>query len=71
MSYCFKITILAQMCIKMRYFYSKIAKFAQRWGLGPHTPLPPAAGGFTPRPRQHPMRNLGYATGTVYLSFWH
>jgi len=38
---CFKITILAEICIKMRYFYLEIAKIAQRWDLLPQTPLPP------------------------------
>jgi len=39
---------------KNAYFYSKIAKMAQRWGLRPQTPLPPAAGGIAPR-----LRRLG------------
>jgi len=40
MSYCFKLTILAEICIKMRYFYAKIA---QSWGLRPTDPF--ASGG--------------------------
>jgi len=47
---CFKTTILPEICIKMCYFYWKIAKIAQRCGLRPQTPclwrlraLPPAA----------------------------
>jgi len=54
MSHCFKIPILSEICIKMRYFYWKIAKLAQHWGLRPLTPLPPAAGGFAPRPPANP-----------------
>jgi len=76
MSYCFKVSILAEICIKICYFYWKITKIAQRWGTRSQTPLPPAAkppdpqwppeaASSAPRPRQTqtPCRNLGYATG--------
>jgi len=33
MSYCFKIAILAEICIKKRYFYCKIAKIARVKGF--------------------------------------
>jgi len=58
MSYCFKITILAEINIKMRYFY---------WNCKNHLALRPpmVSGGWDLRPR-HPsplLRIPGYATG--------
>jgi len=53
MSYCFKIISLAEICIKMYYFYWKFAKLAQ-------THMPPAAGGQTPanQPTPLPQREI-------------
>ena len=33
----------------MKLFLQK-CKIVERWGLRPHTPVPPAAGGFAPKP---------------------
>jgi len=54
MSYCFKTTILAEICTKMRYFYRKIAKKKS-----------PRAEGSALRPPP-PLRNPGYATIREY-----
>ena len=32
-------------------FLQKNIKIFERWGLRPYTPVPPAAGGFVPRPQ--------------------
>jgi len=62
LSNCFKVTILAEICIKMRYFCSKVAKNAQRWELRPPYPLA-SSGGWVllprppPKPSSHPLRN--------------
>jgi len=78
MSYCFKTTVLADnYCFKMRYYYLKIAKIAQRWGIRPRSPClrwmealfpePPAP------PALPPLRNPGYATAQPYKAqkpFW-
>jgi len=42
--------ISAETCLKMDYFGSKFPKIAKCWELLPQTSLPPAAGGFDPRP---------------------
>ena len=34
----------------MKLFLQKKCKIFERWGLRPHTPVPPAAGGFAPKP---------------------
>ena len=34
----------------MKLFSQKKCKIFERWGLRPHTPMPPAAGGFAPKP---------------------
>ena len=34
----------------MKLFLQKKCKIFERWGLRPHTPVPPAAGGFDPKP---------------------
>ena len=34
----------------MKLFSQKKCKIFERWGLRPHTPVPPAAGGFAPKP---------------------
>jgi len=47
---CNTVTILVEICIKMRCFYSKNAKIAQRWKLCPQIPLPSTAGDFAPKP---------------------
>ena len=35
----------------MKLFLQKKCKIFERWGLRPHTPVPPAAGGFAPKPQ--------------------
>ena len=35
----------------MKLFLQKKCKIFERWGLRPHTPVPPAAGGFAPNPQ--------------------
>jgi len=50
MSYFFKTTILAEICIKLRYLYWKICSALQRWGIRTQISLTPAAGGSNPRP---------------------
>jgi len=66
MSYCFKITILAKICIKIRYFYGKIANIALCWGLCPQIP----ASGENPDPRQPPhlLKISGYTTEKYVLN---
>ena len=34
----------------MKLFLQKKYKIFERWGLRPQTPVPPAAGGFAPKP---------------------
>ena len=34
----------------MKLFLQKKCKIFERWGLRPQTPVPPAAGGFAPKP---------------------
>ena len=34
----------------MKLLLQKKCKIFERWGLRPHTPVPPAAGGFAPKP---------------------
>ena len=41
----------------MKLFLQKKCKFFERWGLRPHTPVPPAAGGFAPQTPS--LRRLG------------
>jgi len=52
MSYCFEITIFAEICIKMCYFYRKIAKIAQRLPclrvVRVQSPLPPGLRALPP-----------------------
>ena len=50
----------------MKLFLQKKCKIFERWGLRPHTPVPPAAGGFAPKPPDPqnsppPLRISGYA----------
>ena len=54
----------------------KKCKIFKRWGLRPQAPVPPAAGGFAPRPptQSPPLRISGYASATLctvynYMSF--
>ena len=61
----------------MKLFLQKKCKIFERWGLRPHTPVPPAAGGFSPKPPASggwglrpqtpktapPLRISGYAPG--------
>ena len=47
---------LIKIALKLSYFGKKIAKIFKRWGLRPQTPVPPAAGGFTPRPPKQPLQ---------------
>jgi len=54
MSYCFKISILVEICIKIRYF-KKLQKITQRWGF--RLPKPLASGGEAQDP-QWPPENL-------------
>jgi len=58
MSYCFKITILAETCIKCVILIEKLLR------LCPQTPLPPVTGGFAPSPpaKPPPLRDPGYAS---------
>ena len=35
---------------KMKLFLQKKCKIFERWGVRPQTPVPPAAGGFAPKP---------------------
>jgi len=51
MSYCFKITILAEICIKMRLFYSKNGKNHPALEAPPTGPLTPAPGGLPTDPQ--------------------
>jgi len=49
MSYCFETIILVEICIKMRYFYRKIEKIAQRLGASPPVPLASGGWGLCPK----------------------
>jgi len=57
MNDCFKISILSEICIKMRYFLSKNAKNLPSLGAPPLDPRPP------------PLRNPGYATGMLKQNY--
>ena len=46
----FKSIIFYQYSPKIKLFLKKKCKIFKRWGLRPQTPVPPAAGGFAPRP---------------------
>ena len=46
----FKSIIFYQYNPKIKLFLKKKCKIFKRWGLRPQTPVPPAAGGFAPRP---------------------
>ena len=46
----FKSIIFYQYCPKIKLFLKKKCKIFKHWGLRPQTPVPPAAGGFAPRP---------------------
>ena len=58
----------------MKLFLQKKCKIFECWGLRPHTPVPPAAGGFVPKPPKQPppLRVSGYApapnSGKIYFS---
>ena len=57
------ITFFYQNSPKIKLFLQKKCKIFKCWGLRPHTPVPPAHGGFAPRPPKHPLslRICGYA----------
>ena len=64
---CFKSIIFYQYSPKTKLFLKKKSKIFKRWGLGPQTPVTPAAGGFAPRPPKQPpqLRISGYAPATL------
>ena len=52
----------------MKLFLQKKCKIFERWGLRPQTPVPPAAGGFAPKPPAYgsppQLQISGYAPGS-------
>ena len=63
----FKSIIFYQYSPKIKLFLKKKCKIFKRWGLRPQTPVPPAAGGFAPRPPKQPpqLRISAYVLPTL------
>ena len=45
-----KALFFIKIALKLSYLFVKKCKILEGWGLHPQTPVPPAAGGFAPRP---------------------
>ena len=69
----FKSIIFYQYSPKIKLFLKKKCKIFKRWGLRPQTPVPPAAGGFAPRPpKQLPqLRISSYEPATFCTVYNH
>ena len=48
-----KALFFIKVALKLSYICKKMQNF-RGWGLRPQTPVPPAAGGFAPRPPRQP-----------------
>ena len=64
----FKSINFCQNTPKIKLFLQKYAKIFVCWGLRPQIPVPPAAGGFAPRPPKQPPSHYEFlATRLVFL----
>ena len=70
---CFKSIIFYQYSPKTKLFLKKKCKIFKRGRLRPQTPVPPASGGFAPRPPKQPpqLRIFGYAPATLCSVYNH
>ena len=69
----FKSIISYQYSPKTKLILKKKCKIFKRWGLRPQTPVPPAAGGFAPRPPKQPpqLRISSYVPATFCTVYNH